>query len=185
MPARRAASLVLMLTAGATPTVAAQSADISFSPYASFLAPTGKSPPRGCFAVACGQPWLRAEAERAIGAAEHEPWRRPRPCLDSSVGGRHRRCLRAERRTVWFKPHRRDVRVRRARHGRSRYRRRAGCHAELELRYRYCPPARIGGRSLRRLTLEDAAVRAADRQTPSRKNERDSRGSDTPPSRCE
>jgi hypothetical protein len=77
--------LVLILTAGATPTVAAQGADISFSPYASFLAPTGKSPLAGVSLSLAGSPGfaLRLNARSALrntspgGVAGHAsipPW---------------------------------------------------------------------------------------------------------------
>ena len=56
MRARRAAAFVLILTSGATATVAAQGADLSLSPYASFLAPTGRSPLAGVSLSLAGSP---------------------------------------------------------------------------------------------------------------------------------
>ena len=85
MPARRAASFALILTAAATPTLTAQGADLSFSPYASFLAPTGKSPLAGVSLSLAGSPGfaLRLNARSALrntspgGVAGHAsipPW---------------------------------------------------------------------------------------------------------------
>ncbi len=47
MAVSRAIALVVILIVGASPNITAQGANLSLSPYASFLAPTGKSPLAG------------------------------------------------------------------------------------------------------------------------------------------
>jgi len=84
MRARRAAAFVFMLTAGAT-SVAAQGADLSFGTYASFLAPTGRSPLAGLSLSLAGSPGfaLRVNGRTALrntspggvpGHASIPPW---------------------------------------------------------------------------------------------------------------
>ena len=84
MRARRAAAFVFMLTARAT-SVAAQGADLSFGTYASFLAPTGRSPLAGLSLSLAGSPGfaLRLNGRTALrntspggvpGHASIPPW---------------------------------------------------------------------------------------------------------------
>jgi hypothetical protein len=85
MPARHAAAFLLILTAGAIRAVSAQGTDLSLSPYASFLAPTGKSPLAGLSLSLAGSPGfaLRLNGRTALrntspdGVAGHAsipPW---------------------------------------------------------------------------------------------------------------
>jgi hypothetical protein len=169
MPARRAAAVVLILTACAIPAVSAQGTDLSLSPYASFLAPTGRSPLAGLSLSLAGSPGfalrlngrtaLRNTSPGGAGHASIPPWGADIDAVFALSGAPFGPTAQAPPTVSWVAAWPEPTRPT------------CGPSPRTGVTFWDSPATQISGRSLRRLTLEDAAIRPAHGETPSGENE--------------